>query len=210
MAGPLIGNSVAFRGLRRGDCHGRARGQRGAAAWRNRDRQRSECASDSRRWPAQAPAVRGRSTARRFPVGCSKASCSATNEAHSRAQCRRTSRTVSGRRPRHAVPGRSRRSAAGIAAQTAPGAPGATGSTTGQRWPPDVGGRASHRRNQPGNRGDGSTARFSRRSVYRLNVFPIRVPPLRERAEDIPLLTAHFVRRFAERHGEKSRKSRTR
>ena len=37
---------------------------------------------------------------------------------------------------------------------------------------------------------------------YRLNVFPIRIPPLRERAEDIPLLIAHFVRRFAERHGK--------
>jgi DNA-binding NtrC family response regulator len=30
-----------------------------------------------------------------------------------------------------------------------------------------------------------------------------RVPPLRERPEDIPLLTAHFVRRFAERQGKK-------
>jgi formate hydrogenlyase transcriptional activator len=37
---------------------------------------------------------------------------------------------------------------------------------------------------------------------YRLNVFPIRIPPLRERAEDIPLLIAHFVRRFAERQGK--------
>jgi formate hydrogenlyase transcriptional activator len=37
---------------------------------------------------------------------------------------------------------------------------------------------------------------------YRLNVFPIMVPPLRERTEDIRLLVAHFVRRFAERQGK--------
>ena len=36
---------------------------------------------------------------------------------------------------------------------------------------------------------------------YRLNVIHIHLPPLRERAEDIPVLLAHFFRQFSARHG---------
>jgi formate hydrogenlyase transcriptional activator len=40
---------------------------------------------------------------------------------------------------------------------------------------------------------------------YRLNVFPIEVPPLRERKEDIPILVEYFIHRYASKLGKKIR-----
>jgi formate hydrogenlyase transcriptional activator len=45
--------------------------------------------------------------------------------------------------------------------------------------------------------------RFRSDLFYRLNVFPIALPPLRDRHEDIPALTKHFITRYSRKSGRK-------
>ncbi len=46
---------------------------------------------------------------------------------------------------------------------------------------------------------------FRKDLFYRLNIFPIRIPSLRERADDIPLLVEYFIERYAKNAGKKIR-----
>ena len=97
---------------------------------------------------------------------------------------------------------RNRRPAARGPGQAAPRTRGETDRATGE---PAADSRryADHRRDPSRSRTADRGGHLPRRSVlHRLCVFPIRVPPLRERAGDIPLLVWRFVEEFATAFGK--------
>lgn len=49
-----------------------------------------------------------------------------------------------------------------------------------------------------------NSGRFRKDLFFRLNVIPIKIPPLRDRKEDIPLLVLHFIEKFNRRLGKKA------
>ncbi|WP_199229441.1 sigma-54-dependent Fis family transcriptional regulator [Azospirillum sp. TSO22-1] len=51
-------------------------------------------------------------------------------------------------------------------------------------------------------RAEAKRGAFREDLFFRLNVFPVRIPPLRERRDDIPLLVRHFLLKYCERHGK--------
>ncbi len=111
-------------------------------------------------------------------------------------------RALRARRRRHAVPRRDRRAEPGDAGEAAARAAGARVRAAGRhrdRSAPNI--RLVAATNKDLEKAI-AAGEFREDLYYRLNVFAIFVPPLRERKPDILLLADHFLEKFAREHGK--------
>ena len=113
-----------------------------------------------------------------------------------------SARQVRARRRRDALPRRNRRHEPEDAGQGAARAAGA-GRRTGRRRGQRARRRARARRDEQGSSDRDPRVALSRGSYFRLNVIPIFVPPLRDRADDVPRLAEYFMSELAREYGRR-------
>ena len=202
----MIGRSSGHAGALR--AHPAARAARPHGAHHRRDRQRKGArrARASSSPGPRAASGSSRSTARRSSRRCSRASCSGTCAARSPARPT-TSRDCS--RSRTAERCSSTRSAScrrrcrrSCCACSKPARCSASASVSPTNV--DVHVVAATNRDL---RAESAAGRFRSDLFYRLNVVELRVPALRERREDIPYLTAAFVRESADASQQEDRRT---
>jgi len=114
-------------------------------------------------------------------------------------------RAVSSGECRNHFPGRSRRTASGCPGRTAESAARA-GIRAGRRHGIHQGGCPCDCRNQCNLEAAKANGTFRSDLFYRLNVFPIEAPPLRERKDDVLMLLEYFVHRYAQKGRQEFRK----